>query len=196
MNIPRPVRVVERRTRNRLRKEAFLLRQRFGLEQQKSFPIMEFLEHIIPLIDTQFVLEIVEDTNLQGRAAETVPELHLIRVKASVYDAACCGNAWARSVLAHELCHYYLHSDDHVAYAFPSPGEQPSKETDPEWQANVFAAELLAPVHLIDEDIQNAFLVSKQFGVPLHTAKTQLRQSAKVHQRVYKRHQHAKKNSG
>ena len=98
--------------------------------------------------------------------------------------------------MAHELCHYYLHSDDHVAYAYPAPEEETSKETDPEWQANVFAAELLAPVHLIDEDIQSAFLISKQFGVPLHTAKTQLRQSIKVHQRVYQRHHRAKKNSG
>lgn len=162
------VKVVSERNRNRLRKEAFLLRKRFGLEQVKQFPIMEFLELIMPRVDPAFMVIPVEDNELVGRAAETIPEQHTIRVKQSIYDAACDGSYWARSVMAHELGHYICHSGDPVAYAFPALGERVPREVDPEWQANTFAAELLAPVHLIDE--ANEFLISRHFGVPKGTA--------------------------
>ena len=64
---------------------------RFGLDKIKKFPVMEFLELIMPQIDEEFMLVPVEDDDLKGRAAETIPAEHMIRVKQSVYDAACQG---------------------------------------------------------------------------------------------------------
>ena len=188
------VKVVSARSRNRLRKEAYLLRKRFGLEQVKQFPIMEFLELIMPKIEPTFMVIPVEDDELVGRAAETIPDQHIIRVKQSIYDAACSGIYWARSVMAHELGHYVCHSWEPVTYAYPALGEKVPHEVDPEWQANIFAAELLAPVHLIDED--NEYLVSKHFGVPQGTARTQLRQVRKIQRRHNKHAQPKKKENG
>ena len=185
MSATGPVKVVMSRDRNQLRKEAYLLRKKFGLEKEKYFPIMEFLELVMPKIDPSFSVVPVEDSELIGRAAETIPEQHLIRVKESVYDGACLGAFWARSVMAHELGHYLCHSDGNVIYAYPALGERIPRDIDPEWQANVFAAELLAPVHLIDEE--NEYLVSKHFGVPKHTAKTQMVQVRKIQRRHDKR---------
>ncbi len=179
-----PVKIVSSRNRNRLRKEAYMLRKKFELEYEKMFPIMEFLELIMPQVDPEFVVVPEEDSNLLGRAAETIPELHMIRVKQSIYDAACAGRYWARLVMAHELGHYLCHGADNVAYAYPAPGEQLPPDIDAERQADIFAAELLVPVNLIDEP--SDYLVSKHFGVPKGVARTQMGQA----RRVRKRHQY------
>lgn len=161
-----------------------MLRKRFELEYEKAFPIMEFLEFVMPKIDPEFILVPEEDPDLLGRAAETIPELHMIRVKQSIYDAACRGRYWARIVMAHELGHYLFHGDENVAYAHPAPGERLPDEIDAEKQADIFAAELLVPVHLIDETSE--YLVSKHFGVTKGIARIQMGQA----RRVRKRHQH------
>lgn len=192
MSVSGPVKTVAPMNRNQIRKQAYLLRKKFGLEKEKPFPIMRFLELIMPQIDAQFSLEPVEDSALRGRAAETIPEQHLIRVKESVYDGACKGMYWARSVMAHELGHYLFHADGHIAYAYPALGERIPNNINPEWQADIFAAELLAPVHLIDpENGCSDFFVQKQFGVPRRTALAQIRQAQAI-----RRHRHRKRRSG
>lgn len=166
-----------------------MLRKKFGFDQVKFFPIMEFLELIMPQIDTDFVVTPVEDSDLPGRAAETIPSEHMIRVKQSIYDAACQGAYWPRLVMAHELGHYLFHGEENVAYAHPAPGEKIPDEVNAERQADVFSAELLAPVHLIDET--SDFLVSKHFGIPKSVAGVQMTQS----RRVQKRHQRKRKEA-
>jgi len=156
---------------------------RFGLDKVKKFPVMEFLELAMPQIDEEFMLVPVEDDELKGRAAETIPTEHVIRVKQSVYDAACQGSYWARTVMAHELGHYMLHGEETVAYAHAAPGERIPDEINAERQADIFAAELLAPVHLVDET--SDYLVSKHFGITLGMARSQMNQL----RRVQKRHQ-------
>lgn len=189
-----PVKIVRSRTRNQLRTEAYMLRKKFGLETQEKFPIMEFLELIMPQIDSEFQVLPVEDSELPGRAAETFPDLHLMRVKQSVYDAACNGGYWARLVMAHELGHYICHGDESPSYAYPMSGEKIPSAVDPERQADIFAAELLAPVNLI-QDLSD-YLVSKRFGVPRSIARIQMNQAKKIQRRHHRKRQqaHAKRN--
>lgn len=176
------VRVVTARNRNSLRKEAYMLRKRFRLEQVKKFPIMEFLELIMPQIEPEFRVIPVEDSELIGRAAETIPAEHIIRVKQSIYDAACKGVFWPRLVMAHELGHYLLHGEESVSYAHLAPGEKIPDDINAERQADIFAAELLAPVHLVD-DSANEYLISKHFGVSRSVARIQINQARKVKKR-------------
>lgn len=178
MNQKNDQKVVSERSRNRLRKEAFMLREKCGFSSEKKFPITSFLELVLPEIDPLFQLEIVDDEELRGRSAEMIPERHTIVVKESVYDAACGDNFYARRVLAHELGHYVLHSDDEVRFASVAPGERLPETCNPEWQADVFAEELLVPVNLINEP--NEYLVSKHFGVSRQTAKKQIYQAQKL----------------
>ena len=175
------IKIVSSRNRKRLRKEAYILRMRFGLDKVKKFPVMEFLELAMPQIDEEFMLVPVEDDELKGRAAETIPTEHVIRVKQSVYDAACQGSYWARTVMAHELGHYMLHGEETVAYAHAAPGERIPDEINAERQADIFAAELLAPVHLVDET--SDYLVSKHFGITLGMARSQMNQLRRVQKR-------------
>ena len=151
------------------------------MEKKKYFPIMEFLELVMPKVDPLFHIDPVEDSELPGRAAETFPESHRICVKQSIYNAACEGSYWARFVMAHELGHYILHDAENTAYAFPVPGEKIPSTVNPEKQADAFASELLAPVDLIDEP--NDYLVSKHFGIPRGTAKIQMGQAEKIDRR-------------
>ena len=177
-----------------MRTEAYMLRKKFGLDKVKAFPIMEFLEFIMPQIDPEFMVVPVEDNELPGRAAETVPDEHVIRVKQSVYDGACQGFFWARLVMAHELGHYLLHGEENVVYACPAPGEQIPNEINPEYQADIFSLELLAPVHLIDEPSE--YLVSKHFGVSRGVARAQMNQARRVEKRHQRKRQHRKKENG
>lgn len=188
------IKIVSSRNRKRLRKEAYMLRMRFGLDKVKKFPVMEFLELVMPQIDEEFILLPVVDDELKGRAAETIPAEHMIRVKQSVYDAACQGSYWARTVMAHELGHYMLHGEETVAYAHAAPGERIPDEINAERQADIFAAELLAPVHLVDET--SDYLISKHFGITLGMARSQMNQVRRVQKRHQSKNQHKKKENG
>lgn len=188
------IKIVSSRNRKRLRKEAYMLRMRFGLDKIKKFPVMEFLELIMLQIDEEFMLVPVEDDDLKGRAAETIPAEHMIRVKQSVYDAACQGSYWARTVMAHELGHYVLHGEETVAYAHGAPDERVPDEINAERQADIFAAELLAPVHLVDET--SDYLVSKHFGITRGMARSQMNQVRRVQKRHQQKHQRKKKENG
>lgn len=188
------IKIVSSRNRKRLRKEAYILRMRFGLDKVKKFPVMEFLELAMPQIDEEFMLVPVEDDELKGRAAETIPTEHVIRVKQSVYDAACQGSYWARTVMAHELGHYMLHGEETVAYAHAAPGERIPDEINAERQADIFAAELLAPVHLVDET--SDYLVSKHFGITLGMARSQMNQLRRVQKRHQSNNRRKKKENG
>lgn len=170
------VRIVPPRDRKSIRKDTYMIRESMGLKNTFYFPIMKFLEGVMPLIYPEFYVEPVEDELLYGRMAETLPEQHLIRVKASVYDAACSGHPWARKIMAHELGHYLYHCTNHTAYAYPTAGERIPKQFLPEYQAEVFATELLAPLNLIRN--MNPHAIAQKCGVPPGTAKEQLTQAA------------------
>ena len=172
------VRIVPPRGRNEIRNDTYQLRQALGLQNTPYFPIMQVLEFLLPEFDPEFTLEPVPDCDLVGRSAETIPDQHLIRVKETVYDAACKGHPWARQIMAHEFGHYLYHDSRLVAYASPAQGEHIPKRYFPEYQADVFAAELLAPVHLVCG--YSPDYIKQNFGVPRGIAESQLRQVAHV----------------
>ena len=167
------VRLASPRDRNSIRRGTYMLRLKLGLKNTLYFPIVEFLENVLPEIDHSFHIEILEDFELLGVQAEYVPSQNVIRIKASVYEAAVSGFWWARSTLAHELGHYYFHDEKSVRYAKLDPCEKVPPDFDPERQANVFAAELLVPIELIDgmSDIE----IGKRCGVSYQIANRQLK---------------------
>lgn len=107
------------------------------------FDIIKFLEHKLPIIDPDFTLEIVEDTELVGAYAAACPYEHLIKVRESVYEGAIKGNGRDRFTLCHELGHYIFHKPENVS--FLRANREIEAYRNPEWQANTFAGELLVP---------------------------------------------------
>lgn len=145
----------------------------FGLENEYMFPIVEFIEWVMPQIDRDFDLEIVDESEMSFNTyALTFPDEKKMVIRRDVYDGACEEQVRSRFTVAHELGHYLFHRD----LGFARTDEKPPTYMNPEWQANEFAAELLAPQHLIKdmsvEDIMEKCKVSKQCAeIQLNKAK-------------------------
>lgn len=141
------------------------------------FNILEFIELILPQIDSEFQgLEVVEDKDLLDCYAKAYPDEGRIVVKNSVYENAEKGIGRDRFTLTHELAHYILHSSSRVEYARHGTGKIPSY-CNPEWQANTFAGELLVPVdiaktHTVEE-------IKKCCGVSYTVAEIQKKEATK-----------------
>lgn len=128
-------------SRRAIRSVAKIFHEITGTE--KYFDIIDFLEHYLPVIDPDFVFEIVEDYKLPGVYAQAFPERHTIQVRESVYNGAVSGNGRDRFTLCHELGHYIFHGNENISYLRTDKKLEAYRE--PEWQANTFAGELLVP---------------------------------------------------
>jgi hypothetical protein len=119
----------------------------FAPELHHPFPIVEFLERIMPIYDSDFTLEILSDEEMENGAlhGETIPSLHMIRLRESVYNGACCGNGRDRMTVAHEIGHYLMHFDERPTFASAGNNYEIPAYCSSEWQAKAFAGELLVP---------------------------------------------------
>ena len=150
------------KSRNEIKTFANKFRKIFGLNKEARFPIIEFIEWLMPQIDEKFDLEIVEVSELPYTYAVTYPDESRMVIRRDVYDDVCEDQGRARFTVAHELGHYWYHGD----LGFARSEERPEAYRDPEWQANVFAAELLIPFELTKDmsvdEIAEKCKVSKQ----------------------------------
>lgn len=125
------------------------IRRNMGLEQTFYFPVMEFLEVVLQEVFPDMTLEIVAPEDMPFKEGETIPGQNKIRIREDVYNAACDGNGRARFTVAHEIGHFLLHTPDAISLCRMEEGMKLKPFEDPEWQANTFASELLAPAYLI-----------------------------------------------
>ncbi len=129
-------------SRKRIREVAKNFRQLFGLEDVLYFPIVRFIEWCLPQLGLDYeVLTVGEMNDTYGL---TNTKRNILYIREDVYLRAIEGNPRDRFTLCHELGHFLLHTPDRVSFA---RGDIPAYR-DPEWQANVFAGELMAPYHL------------------------------------------------
>lgn len=118
-------------------------RKACGMEDILYFPIIQFIEWIMVGFGMNF--EIVPISVLPNSYAITNPQTGTMWIREDVYDAAAQGNPRHRFTLCHELAHYFLHQPNQIGFA---RGSIPVY-MNPEWQANEFAADLMAPLNLI-----------------------------------------------
>ncbi len=144
-----------------------------GLENTLYFPIVCFLENVLPILFPDFQLEIVSRAEMGNKHGETYPSKNLIRIREDVYLNAVNGNGRDRLTIAHEIGHLLLHDDASIALCRLEANEKLKAYEDPEWQADAFGGELLAPSYLIkgleSEEIQ------EKCGVSEAAANVQLR---------------------
>ena len=142
------------------------VRMSVNMQDVRYFPIVDVIEHVLPILRDDFAMEIVSKEEMGSRYALTYPSRHLMRIREDVYHGAISNNGRDRFTLAHELAHYLLHKDDRIALARAVPGTPVEAYRDPEWQANAFAADILMPPNLIHGmdicDIAQEFGVSNQ----------------------------------
>lgn len=148
-------------SRNKLRALAKRIRK-IGEQETGCFDIVKFLEAIVPGLEWGFDVEIIDDDVLApGCEALSFPDRKKMYVPERTYIAAVEDDPRARFTLCHELGHMLLHRD--IGFA-RNPNEDIPIYKQPEWQANTFAAELLAPADLIGgvdiDEISTTYKVS------------------------------------
>lgn len=156
------------RSRKNIRDLASAIRQAYGLEDTKAFPIVQFLEYVFP--DSY---DIISDEEMGDCDGKTYPEKNLILLKESVYNDACCGNPRDRFTIAHEIGHLFLHGNESISYA--RTDKKIKAYENPEWQANTFAAELLIPINPIKN--LSPIEIANKYKVSVSAATIQLKQA-------------------
>lgn len=102
---------------------------------------------------------------------ETIPSENRIRIREDVYERACNGYGRDRLTMAHELGHLLLHRAETITFAREDGDIPPYK--DPEWQANTFAGELLAPYEYIKD--MSVIDIARYYGITEKAASIQRR---------------------
>ncbi len=162
-------------SRKKIRVIAQTLRKLSGLEDKIYVPIIHLLELWLPIVEENFTYEVVSKTELDGEYAVTYPEQNKIAIREDVYERACNGVPRDRFTIAHEIGHLLLHSPGTIKLARGIESNKVPAYKDPEWQANTFAAELLAPPSIINGLSKEA--VVRECGVSLRVGEIQLNNS-------------------
>jgi Zn-dependent peptidase ImmA (M78 family) len=154
---------------------ALVIREAIGLTPMDYFPVVKFLENVLPEIDEDFHLEI-KDVGSMKEYGVAYPKDRKIVIREDVYLNAIKGVAMHRFTLAHEIGHYFLHRPERIGLA--RTNEEPKPFQKPEWQANTFAGELLAPSIAIAGMTVNE--VMDKYGVSRKVAEIQMKFSGKA----------------
>lgn len=131
----------------------------------KYIEIVKVLEFCMPKAFPGFRYEIVDPCEMPDREAEMNPFEYCIRIQEPVYIKAINGDGHCRFTIAHELGHFFLHRTQKLAFGHKAANGNIPTYMNSEWQADVFARNLLAPFSmtrgLIAQQIEVLFGVSR-----------------------------------
>ncbi len=160
-------------SRYEIKKITAFFRKILKLDGVQCVPIIEILELVLPQIFPDFEYEIRPNEEMRGLCGVTYPEQSRIEINEKIYEKAIKGDGHARYSIAHEIGHFILHNDVKVKLCRIHPETQLKPYEDPEWQADVFAGELLAPSDLVkDMDVDE---IIRLCGVSRRAAEVQKR---------------------
>ncbi|MCR4654023.1 MAG: ImmA/IrrE family metallo-endopeptidase [Eubacterium sp.] len=168
-------------SRDDISKAVHTIRKHAGFENELYFPILHFVEIILPLVIPDFQFEVVPVIELGNKHGETIPTENLIRIREDVYCRASEGEGRDRLTIAHEVGHLFFHENESIALCRLAPDQKLKPYEDPEWQANAFGGELLAPSYLISG--MSVDEVSRKCGVSTCAAQVQLKAACQKKQR-------------
>lgn len=154
-------------SREKIRNLTLILRRQCGMQEQLYFPIVQFIEWILGDPNNDFDYEIVPILEMEDTYGTTNTASNVMRIREDVYDGVVAGNPRHRFTLCHELGHFLLHQPEFMSYA---RGAIPIY-CEPEWQANTFAAELMAPYTLVKN--MSVDEIAEQCGMSKTAAKIQ-----------------------
>lgn len=159
--------------RAEIRSLALQVRNRFDFASTLRFPVMEFVELMLPQLDKEYSFEVVEFRELgQSHGLTERQGDHVtIKIREDVYDLACRDAGRDRGTVAHELGHYLMHARSTSLHRHFGGAIRTFE--DPEWQAKCFQGELLVPKHLVQG--MSAATVAEACGVSMQAAEYQLK---------------------
>lgn len=142
-----------------------------GYKGTTPFPIVHFVEWVLPIVYNDFELMIESPEELGDVFGETYPCQHVMKLREDIYDKAVAGDGFARMTIAHEVGHLLEHDDTPLAMTRRAANSQTPAYLSSEWQANAFAGALLMPAcKIVDMD---EFAVADTYRVSLAAATTQ-----------------------
>lgn len=142
--------IAKARSRAQIRETARLIRKLQGAESELYFPILDFMEKTLPMINPAFSFRVIPEDEMGECEGLKLPEKNEILIRSDVYDRAYDGGGRERLTIAHELYHYLQHSKQTIAFARTNGQPIPAYK-DPEWQADAFGGELLVSYDLARE---------------------------------------------
>ena len=154
-----------------IQEKVALVRDIFNLSDCEYIDIVSLLER--DLVDVGINFEVKTKQEMGDDHGKMIPEKSGIYIREDVYNRACEGCERDRMTIAHEIGHLFLHSQNAVSFARADPKRKHPAYRDPEWQANVFAGELLAPAKTIKG--LSVVEVQRTYGISSQAARIQLR---------------------
>ncbi|WP_375639618.1 MULTISPECIES: ImmA/IrrE family metallo-endopeptidase [unclassified Bartonella] len=151
---------------------AGLFRRELQLSDVQYFPVMEFIEHILPNMKRDFHLRIADKKELGNVGGLTDPQGKFIVLREDIYRDAYDGNGRARFTVAHEFAHLFLHTNLPLQRVIDSH-EIPAYRSS-ERQADQFAAELLMPRSGMPK-FKTPEEIAKCYKVSLQAAKVRMK---------------------
>jgi hypothetical protein len=136
-----PNRFVQKRSKQDIAHLANLVRSALMLGED-HVAMAPLLELALPELLKDYDFQVVDDDELGGAEGWTDISEPVIRMTNTSYQALLSLDPRARFTAAHELGHLLMHSSSHIHYARAAHMDP---QTDPEWQANEFAAAFLMP---------------------------------------------------
>lgn len=166
--------IAEPLNRKQLRQLALQIRRTIGFENIPRFPVVVFLENIMPILFPGFYYEIVPESELgANKHGDTDVVNKCIRIREDVYNGALTSCGRDRMTIAHEIAHYILLVVCGVKFARSFDETSIPTYQDPEWQAKALAGELMCAAHLISDMFPSQ--ISEECGVSFDAAEYQLK---------------------
>lgn len=133
-----------------------LLKDKHYVDVCRLYEVLEGMELL--------TLEIVEEDELEVEAT-TDPDIGRIVVREDIYNRAAEGDGHCRFTMAHELGHLFLHKGQKPEGVFARGKSDHDTWQDSEWQADVYASELLMDSRIIDDINMCKKEAAKLFGL-------------------------------
>lgn len=159
--------------RTEIRYTANELRRKLGLANQLWFPVLEFVELVLPTLDKKYTFQVATYEELGSSHGLTIRDGDdvSIMIREDIYDRAYNDEGRDRGTVAHEAGHYLMHARSSALHR--NFGGTLKSYEDPEWQAKCFQGELLVPRDLVMG--MSAYEVARQCGVSMDAVEYQLK---------------------
>jgi hypothetical protein len=156
-----------------LARMALRLRKKGGVQNALTFNVIRFLMGPFRSENRREFQVAFFDADSEDTPAYVTFNPLKLSISEDTWDLADAGEPRKRFVVAHEICHLYLH--DHHGKRFSDDPRAILRWVQPEysseWQANTFAAHLLLPDHIVSRfDDPNE--LARLCDVPLSIATT------------------------
>ncbi len=166
--------------RAKLRSDAHVVSDALRRELDINTPLFPIVD-AIEFMDAHdiFDMDLIPSGQMPDVAAQLISfpgSIPTLEINEQIYDGACDGDCFSRFTLAHELGHYFLHSNQPIPLQRATGVSNHKAYLDSEWQANTFAGELLVDSRIVAASRLSALEIEDLFGVSNQTANIQWRE--------------------